>query len=80
VTETIALGILDGYAVRWDRATVARDVVQNFFDEVDDFAKVTIDVDDAARTVRVAGPSRFALDYLRYLGATTKAAPERRAA
>jgi hypothetical protein len=74
----IALGILDGYAVQWKRETVVRDLVQNFFDETPDFADVAIEIDDARRTVRIAGPSRFDADYLRYLGASTKR--ERRAA
>ncbi|MBI4616119.1 MAG: hypothetical protein HY720_21055 [Planctomycetes bacterium] len=74
------LAILDSYKVRWSRETVARDVVQNFFDEVKDFRRVKIEVDKKHRTVEIAGPSCFHFDYLRYLGATTKAAPTRRAA
>ena len=78
--DRISLGILDGYAVRWSRETVVRDVVQNFFDEARDFNEVVIDVDDARERVHVEGPSKVALDYLRYLGATTKSEPERRSA
>lgn len=76
----VPTGILDGYAVRWNEATIARDVVQNFFDEVEDFAEVAIDVDEAKGSITVAGPSTFALDYLRYLGASTKQVPGRSAA
>ena len=68
----LPLAILDGYKVRWSRETVARDIVQNFFDEVADFRAVTIEVNSVEKRVRVAGPSRFDLDYLRYVGATTK--------
>jgi hypothetical protein len=68
----VRLAILDGYKVRWSRETVARDVVQNFYDEAADFSDVVIETDEAKGTVRVSGPSTFALDYLRYLGATTK--------
>lgn len=78
--ELVSLALLDGYKVRWSRETVARDVVQNFFDEVDDFDAVTVAVDDKARSVRVEGPSVFAMEYLRYVGATTKADPARRTA
>ena len=78
--EIVPLALLDGYKVRWSRETVARDVVQNFFDEVDDFRQVTIDVDDERRAVEVRGPSVFDFDYLRYIGGTTKLAPGRRAA
>jgi hypothetical protein len=78
--ELIGLSILEGYKVRWSRETVARDLVQNFFDEVPDFDKVSIQVDRKARTVRIEGPSRFDHQYLRYLGATTKSVPERRSA
>ena len=76
----VGLAILDTYAVRWSRETAARDVVQNFFDEVDDFAAVTIEIDDAQRRVRVSGPSELHFDYLRYLGATTKRGANRRSA
>jgi hypothetical protein len=76
--EVLPLALLDGYKVRWSRETVARDIVQNFFDEVDDFGEVTITVDAARRFVEVRGPSRFDLEYLRYIGATSKA--QRRAA
>lgn len=69
----VPLALLDGYKVRWNRETVARDVVQNFFDAAADFDDVTIDVDEAAGTVRVSGRATFALDYLRYIGATSKA-------
>ncbi len=73
-TEVLPLALLDGYKVRWSRETVARDIVQNFFDEVDDFGQVTIEVDAARGRVEVRGPSLFDLEYLRYIGATTKAA------
>jgi hypothetical protein len=76
----VSLAILDGYKVRWSRETVARDIVQNFFDEVEDFGEVRVEVDEAAGRVRVSGPSRFDLDYLRYLGATTKSEPVARKA
>ncbi len=76
--EVIPLALLDGYKVRWSRETVARDIVQNFFDEVDDFGEVVIESDPAKGVVEVRGPSRFDLEYLRYIGATTKAS--RRAA
>jgi hypothetical protein len=69
----IPLALLDGYKVRWNRVTVARDIVQNFFDEVDDFDEVVIEVDAALRVIEVRGPSRFDLEYLRYIGATSKA-------
>ncbi len=78
--RTLRLAILDGYAVRWDRLTVARDLVQNFFDEVADFSAVKIEIDAKKKRVRVAGPSTFALDYLRYVGATTKGGPQARTA
>lgn len=78
--HVVGLALLDGYKVRWSRETVARDIVQNFFDETADFRKVSVEVDAAGRTVKVRGPSRFDLDYLRYLGATTKQAPARRTA
>ncbi len=71
--DVIPLALLDGYKVRWTRETVARDIVQNFFDEVDDFREVTVEVDAARGLVEVRGPSRFDLSYLRYIGATTKA-------
>ena len=70
--ELIPLALLDGYKVRWSRETVARDIVQNFFDEVDDFTQVEITVDAKKKTVEVRGPSRFDLEYLKYIGATTK--------
>lgn len=70
--SVVRLSILDGYKVRWSRQTVARDVVQNFFDESPEFDDVKIVVDRAKKTLRVAGPSSFDMDYLRYLGATTK--------
>src|SRR5271170_7583713 len=76
--EVLPLALLDGYKVRWTRETVARDIVQNFFDEVDDFREVAVEVDAARGVIEVRGPSRFDLEYLRYIGATTKAA--RRAA
>src|SRR5438132_1685786 len=76
----VHLALLDSYAVRWDAATVARDVVQNFFDEVEDFAEVSISLDRKAHTIRVEGPGAFAVEYLRYIGATTKGVPERRTA
>lgn len=80
-TSTIVrLGILETYKVRWNAMTVARDVVQNFFDEVDDFGRVVIDIDASAKRVTVSGPSEVAFDYLRYIGATTKAAVEKRTA
>lgn len=74
------LALLDTYKIRWSRETAARDVVQNFYDEVGDFAQVAIEIDDQQKTVRVSGPSTFDVAYLRYLGATTKQAPERRTA
>jgi len=74
------LALLDSYKVRWSRETTARDIVQNFYDEVSDFREIAIEVDDKARTVLVRGPSVFAVDYLRYLGATTKAVATRRSA
>ncbi len=70
--EIIPLALLDGYKVRWSRETVARDIVQNFFDEVEDFRQVTVEVDAGRGTVEVRGPSGFDLEYLRYIGATTK--------
>lgn len=68
----VPLALLDGYKVRWSRETVARDVVQNFFDAAADFDHVSIDVDEQEGTVRVAGRATFDLDYLRYIGATSK--------
>ena len=78
--EIVSLAILDRYRVKWSRETVARDIVQNFFDEVDDFREVTIETDERGGRVRVEGPSRFHHDYLRYIGGTTKRAPGRRTA
>ena len=69
--DVVPLALLAGYKVRWDRKTVARDIVQNFFDAAADFADVTIDTATPGR-VRVEGPATFDLDYLRYLGATSK--------
>ncbi|MBI5497295.1 MAG: hypothetical protein HY904_19935 [Deltaproteobacteria bacterium] len=74
----VRLSLLDGYQVRWNAQTVARDVIQNFYDEVADFRAVEVTVRGGTITVR--GPSVFELDYLRYIGATTKDAPERRSA
>jgi hypothetical protein len=70
--SVIPLALLDGYKVKWSRETVARDIVQNFFDEVDDFREVAVEVDAARGAIEVRGPSRFDLEYLRYIGATTK--------
>lgn len=67
----VPLALLDGYKVRWNRKTVARDVVQNFFDAAADFDDVTIEAEGDGR-IRVEGPATFALDYLRYIGATSK--------
>ena len=76
--EIVPLALLDGYQVRWSRETVARDIVQNFFDEVEDFRQVTIAVDEEAGAIEVRGPSVFDFEYLRYLGGTSKQAPGRR--
>ncbi len=66
------LSILDTYGVRWSRETLARDVLQNFFDAATDFGAIRIEVDDAQRRVLVCGPAEFDLDLLAYVGATTK--------
>lgn len=78
--EIVPLALLDGYQVRWSRETVARDIVQNFFDEVEDFRQVTIAVDEEAGAIEVRGPSVFDFEYLRYLGGTSKQSPGRRSA
>jgi hypothetical protein len=69
--DVVPLALLAGYKVRWSRQTVARDIVQYFFDAAEDFGEVTIDTATPGR-VRVEGPATFDLDYLRYLGATSK--------
>lgn len=68
----IRLAILESYGVEWSLTTFARDVLQNFFDATPDFREVTIERDEAARTLVVRGPAEFDLDLLAYLGATTK--------
>ena len=68
----VRLAILESYGVEWSLATFARDVLQNFFDGNPDFRQVTIERDDAARSLVVRGPAEFDLDLLAYLGATTK--------
>jgi len=73
--KRVRLAILDGYGVRWSRATFARDVLQNFYDALPDTrAGVGIDLSvDAARgVIEVTGPTLFDLDLLAYVGATTK--------
>ena len=69
--DVVPLALLAGYKVRWNRKTVARDIVQNFFDAAEDFGDVVIDTATPGR-VRVEGPATFDMDYLRYLGATSK--------
>ena len=71
--EIIRLNILRGYAVSWDARTLVRDFVQNFFDSTDDFEGIAIVVDRKTKSVRISGPAEFDLDYLRFVGATTKA-------
>lgn len=70
--EVLSLSILDTYKVKWDRWTVVRDVVQNFFDEVETFEQIKIEVDKRGKRVRIEGPASFDLDYIRYVGATSK--------
>ena len=70
--RTIRLNILRTYAVHWDAQTLVRDVVQNFFDASRDFAGVSIDIDRTQGIVRIDGPVPFALDYVKYIGGTTK--------
>jgi len=70
-SDVVPLALLAGYKVRWDRRTVARDVVQNFFDAAEDFGDVRIDTETPGR-VRVEGPATFDMEYLRYIGATSK--------
>jgi len=41
--DVVPLALLAGYKVRWNRKTVARDIVQNFFDAAEDFGDVRID-------------------------------------
>ena len=74
------LSLLDTYKVRWDAPTVVRDVVQNFFDAAGSLDRVRIEVDKKKKTVRIEGPTVFALDLLRYLGGTTKSASDLRSA
>ena len=69
--DVVPLALLAGYKVRWDRRTVARNVVQNFFDAAEDFGDVRIDTETPGR-VRVEGPATFDMEYLRYIGATSK--------
>ena len=71
-TQVVRLSILDTYAVRWSRETFARDLLQNFFDAAPDFRDVKIGVERARGRVELRGPVAFDLDYLAYLGATTK--------
>jgi hypothetical protein len=69
--DVVPLALLAGYKVRWNRKTVARDIVQNFFDAAEDFGDVRIDTETPGR-VRVEGPATFDMEYLRYVGATSK--------
>ncbi len=68
----IRLNLLASYGVDWDAQTFVRDIVQNFFDAAPDFADVRIDVRPTERVVRIEGPTQFSLEYLRYIGATSK--------
>lgn len=70
--RVVRLAILDSYGVEWPLETFARDVMQNFFDAAPSYRDVTIDGDEAARTLEIRGPAEFDLDLLAYLGATTK--------
>lgn len=71
--KTIRLNILRTYAVQWDAETLVRDVLQNFFDASRDFEGVSIHVDREGGVVRIEGPVPFALDYVKFIGGTTKA-------
>lgn len=66
------LGVLDKYGVRWAPLSIARDVLQNFFDASPDLSGVRVVVDRAERSVTVEGPASFDVELLAYVGATTK--------
>jgi len=70
---TIPLNLLRSYGVRWDAQTFVRDLLQNFFDASHDFEGVNIDIHRSRGAVRIEGPVPFALDYVKYIGGTTKA-------
>ncbi len=57
----------------WDAETFVRDVIQNFFDAAPRFEEVDVLVDADAGRVRIEGPGTLDLDWVRYIGGTTKA-------
>ncbi len=72
MSRLVRLSVLDTYGVRWPALTLARDLLQNFYDASPDFLGVELDLDREARRIEIRGPSSFDADLLAFIGATTK--------
>lgn len=80
-SEIIKLNILTSYPVKWNNFFVMRDFVQNFFDAIgyeDFFEGFKYKYDSGVLTME--GKTSFDLDWLCYLGTSTKRDPDTKSA
>ena len=80
-SEVIKLNILISYPVKWNNFFVMRDFVQNFFDAIgyeDFFEGFKYKYDSGVLTME--GKTSFDLDWLCYLGTSTKRDPDTKSA